>query len=397
MRILWVTTKAPWPPRDGGRLLVAETVQALVTRGHAIRVLAPLAAGTAIGAAHAGAAGAGVALDVVDAPPRAWSRAAITALVMRRSITFVRHARRPLGTLLDARLRVDSCDAVVVEQPQLVPTCRAAVAGRAPLVLRAQNVEADLWAGLAAATSASALASLVAREARRVARDERRALGLVDRVVALTTEDRARLARDAPRGLCIEVVPPVFPANLPAARGAWPGSPALILLGSAVWPPNRDGARWFVREVWPVIAGATPTAVLHRFDGDVATTAMGAERVVDHPSPAESADAFAPGSVLVVPLRIASGIRMKVLEAWARGVPVIATTAALRGLGVEAGRHALLADTPRQFADAVRALAADPSLAASLRAAGRDRLTARYDPAAVARQWEVVLEPLLAR
>jgi glycosyltransferase involved in cell wall biosynthesis len=68
------------------------------------------------------------------------------------------------------------------------------------------------------------------------------------------------------------------------------------------------------------------------------------EGVETHPAPADSREAFAPGAILVVPLRIASGIRMKILEAWARGLPVVATPEAAAGLEAEDGRELLLAE-----------------------------------------------------
>jgi len=88
--------------------------------------------------------------------------------------------------------------------------------------------------------------------------------------------------------------------------------------------------------------------------------------------------------VLAVPLRVASGVRMKILEAWARGLPVVATPAAAAGLGAEDGRELLLAADSDGFAAAVARLAAEPVLAAELVAAGRSALVRRHAPAAVA-------------
>jgi len=86
----------------------------------------------------------------------------------------------------------------------------------------------------------------------------------------------------------------------------------------------------------------------------------------------------------VVPLRVASGVRMKILEAWARGVPVVTTPEAAQGLEATDGRELLLAREPEEFALALRRLHEEPGLAAALVAAGRDRLTARHGPGAVA-------------
>jgi glycosyltransferase involved in cell wall biosynthesis len=101
--------------------------------------------------------------------------------------------------------------------------------------------------------------------------------------------------------------------------------------------------------------------------------------------------------VLVVPLRFGSGVRMKVLEAWARGVPVVATPAAAEGLEAEDGRELLLARTPAEFAAALERLSLDPRLGAALVTAGRERLAARHDPARVASQIGGVYSACLSR
>ena len=130
--------------------------------------------------------------------------------------------------------------------------------------------------------------------------------------------------------------------------------------------------------------GRCPRRRLHLFGDDAEALAASGAGIDPHPAPADSRDAFAPGSLLVVPLRIASGVRMKILEAWARGVPVVATPEAAAGLGAEPGRELLLATTAEEFAGALARLAAEPALVARLVAAGRERLAARHRPEAVA-------------
>lgn len=113
-----------------------------------------------------------------------------------------------------------------------------------------------------------------------------------------------------------------------------------------------------------------------------------------HPAPEDSRDAFAPGSVLVVPLRLASGVRMKILEAWARGVPVVATPEAVGGLGATPGREYLTMGGARGLVEALRSLQTGRSetggergegtRSASWVEAGRERLGAHHAPRRVA-------------
>jgi glycosyltransferase involved in cell wall biosynthesis len=103
---------------------------------------------------------------------------------------------------------------------------------------------------------------------------------------------------------------------------------------------------------------------------------------VDHAAPPDSAAAFPDGAILLVPLRVASGVRIRILEAWARGVPVVATSAAARGLGGEA--PLVVADDAAGFVQAVDRLAAEPVWRTSLVEKGRQRLREAHAPAHVA-------------
>jgi glycosyltransferase involved in cell wall biosynthesis len=269
-----------------------------------------------------------------------------------------------------------------------------------PLVLRAQNVESDLWRAAALHLTGPPVFPvwLAARvEAWRLGRWEGHAVGRVDRVVALTGPDAQRL--EALGGYLrsggpIDVIPAPFPASLPAGVRRLAGDPAVVVLGSAGWFPNRDAARFMAEQVWPEVVRRVPGAVLHLFGAGADLPSEASVR--QHPAPADSAVAFAPGSVMAVPLRVASGVRMKILEAWARGVPVVATPEATAGLEAEDGRELLVANRPQAFAAAIARLAAEPALAERLIAEGRRALARRHSPEQIGRALKAVYASLAA-
>lgn len=100
--------------------------------------------------------------------------------------------------------------------------------------------------------------------------------------------------------------------------------------------------------------------------------------IIRHRSPADSRDIFCEGAILVVPLRVASGIRMKILEAWARGIPVVATPEAASGLDARNGDEVLLAGNGAEFAEAIARLRDEPGLRQRLVALGRKILATRH-------------------
>jgi hypothetical protein len=381
MKALIVATKAPWPPVDGGRFLLRNTLEALAAAGHRPVLVAPVdPARFDLAAVRAELAGC-CEPRLVPAAPGHPLPSALRSWVSGMPLSVARHALSAVRREVEACLARERFDIVHAEQLQALPQAEPARSRGVPVVLRAQNVESDLWAETARRSSGWR-GRVLAVEALRLARWEGEAVRRAAAVLALTPEDAARLRVLAGGGGNVRIVRAAFP-ELPAAAGPrLSGAPAVVVLGSQGWLPNEDSVGWFLTEVWPATLAALPGAVLHLFGA--APPGPLPAGVVIHPPPRESAEAFVPGSILAVPLRIGSGVRIKVLEAWARGVPVVGTPAALAGLEVEDGREALVAGDPRSFAAALGRLAAEPGLADRLVEEGRRARRERHDPARVA-------------
>lgn len=419
MRLLWIATKPPLPPVDGGRLVAATTLAALAEQGVEIDLVAP---SPDIGTVKTSLA-AFCHPHLIPVSNRTKVGDLLRSAVRRRPFSIVRHEHEPMRRKVAELLERGRHDAVHVEQVQALAQAAPALRRGVPVMLRAQNVESDLWRwgeepgargkgrgarnrdprdvrdieGMAVeigghAMPAGASAALLrhvrrgmAWEARRLAAFEGWAVRRVTTTVTLSARDAERLQELAGPGAHVVTVPPPFAATLPAGGRPLPGEPPLILVGSGGWLPNRDANRWFLSAVWQEIRARVPGAVLHLF-------APAGERpplppgVTAHDPPTDSADAFAPGGILLVPLRVGSGVRMKILEAWARGLCVVATPEAVAGLEARDGHELLVARDAAGFAAAIRRLAEDSDLQESLIAAGRRALTEHHDPATVARR-----------
>ena len=390
MRILWVATKAPWPPGDGGRLVAAVTLEALRASGHEPTVVAPADPRESDIAAAAARREGWKSLVLVPAAPASLPWAALRGSLGRPPVTMRRHALPQVRQAVVGLLDEGRFDLAHAEQLQALGPLVEAERRGLPIVLRAQNVESELWRG---ASRAPVLGWFLRREAKRLAAWEGAMVRRVDATIALTARDAARLAELSGVPDRVHHVPAPFPSRLPPAGSRLPGSPVVVLLGSEGWWPNRDGARWFVDRVWPRVRKDLPQAVLH-VRGLKAPAGAGVDA---RPALADSREAFADGAVLVVPLRVASGVRMKILEAWSRGVPVVATPEAALGLEATSGRELLLARQPEDFALALRRVHVEPGLASALVAAGRDRLAARHEPRAVAERLLEVYSSAVSR
>lgn len=383
MRLLWIATKPPLPAIDGGRLVAWTTLEALAGRGAEITLVAPVSPGEDLAAIEAGLSEV-CRPRLIPAAPGVPVPTLLRSALGGRPYTITRHSDPALSREVERLVASGRFDAVHAEQVQAFAQAEPALRAGLSVVLRAQNVESDLWRS--AARLHPWAGPWLAREARRLARYEGAAVRRAAVTVALTERDAARLRELAGGRADVIAIPPPFPAALPPSELHLPGDPPVVLLGSGGWLPNRDATRWFLTEAWPEVRREVPGAILHLYAGRAERPGSLPVGVEPHPPPAESRDAFAPGAILAVPLRIGSGIRMKILEAWARGVPVVATPQAAAGLQAEAGRELLLAEDGPGFAAAIGRLVSEPGLRERLLAAGRRSLAAHHDPATVGRR-----------
>ncbi len=359
LRVLAVATKPPWPPTGGGRLALAALVEALAASGIAVRVVAPAADPRE---PHP-------LLRAVPVPPHRWAWA-LGRRLLGSPVAVARYALRPLAAAVDDEILRSRPDVVHLEQIHL-GWLLPGLAGRVPVVLRQQNVESDLLRQLATLVP-PLLATGLRREARALARFEAESCRRADLVAAISEADAARFRRAAP-GAPVEVLPPVAPA-VDAVREPLAGEPAFLCIGSFDWWPNRDGARWLVRAVWPAIRSALPGARLHLAGPGSASIGRGVAGVVRHGLVASAGRLYPPEATALIPVRAASGVRMRLLEAWAAGVPAVITPVGFAGLASADAGGAAVAAGAEAFAAAAVRVALDRELRATLVREGAARL-----------------------
>jgi glycosyltransferase involved in cell wall biosynthesis len=162
--------------------------------------------------------------------------------------------------------------------------------------------------------------------------------------------------------------------------------------------PNVDAMLWFTSEIWPlvrkefpdarlVVVGQKPHRRLQRLRKLPGVTLTG---FVPDVRPY-----IASAHVFVVPLRMGSGTRLKVLQAMAMGKAIVSTNIGAEGLGVRSGRELLLADSPQAFTDAVVSLLKDGRLRERLGASAQEFVSARFDWSVIAPKLGEVYAPIL--
>jgi glycosyltransferase involved in cell wall biosynthesis len=209
---------------------------------------------------------------------------------------------------------------------------------------------------------------------------ELHALQRCDLVVTLSATDAATLRRWLPR------LPAVYvPSGIDLAE--WPvcfdrrAEDEALFVGNYLHPPNVEGALWLARDVWPLVLRERPGARL-TLAGRAPPPAIQALAGTSIRVPGTLDDLralYARASLVVAPIFWGSGVRIKLLEALACGLPTATTAQAAEGIDLEHERSALFAERPAEFAAAVLRLLGDPALRTRLGAAGRAIVERDYD------------------
>jgi glycosyltransferase involved in cell wall biosynthesis/GT2 family glycosyltransferase len=387
-RVLWVTDEEPDPNGGGGNIRQAAMLDVLADHADVTVLLAGRLSDDSIRARVA---------SVIEVPrprPRA------TRSVMRRrgrDLARVLLRRQPVDVIETARIRrslepvlqriAPDFDVVIVQHLALAPLVRARRDER--WVIEVHNVPSERARQEAASESRRHVRQrwLLGREAANASRFQRRVVDEYDRVIVVSDGDGAALTSRVAEPFL--VVPNGVTTDRPPAE--LPDAPNLLLPASLNYRPNVLGALWFCDEVFPRVREAVPDAhfVLAGRDPVPEISALaerpGIEVLANVPRMESWVDW---ARVVVVPLHVGTGTRLKALEAMAAGRPLVGTSIGLEGLELVDGVHARIVDDPARMADAIVAILESRRCAEGLAARARGHVDAHF-------RWEQVAQPLL--
>lgn len=251
-----------------------------------------------------------------------------------------------------------------------------------PLTVTHHSVESDLLRSRALVTPGAPAQAYLRLQARRMETLEREWAPRVAANLMMSEIDAARLRQSAPGASTLVVPNGVDLAYFtPGKSGATvPGR--LVFVGPTYVYQNREAVDWFIAEIWPRIRKGLPTASLDLIGGARDEDARRYSRVPGVSVRGQVADvrpAMRDAALSIVPIRIGGGTRLKILDAWATGTPVLSTSIGCEGLAATDGRNIIIRDDPAGFAEAALALLADASAASDIGASGRATAEAIYD------------------
>jgi glycosyltransferase involved in cell wall biosynthesis len=185
-----------------------------------------------------------------------------------------------------------------------------------------------------------------------------------------------------------------------APAGTVPDPHLLVFSGAMDWLPNVDSVRWFAREVLPLIRRRLPRArllVVGRDPSQALIAELSGPSVEFTGTVEDVRPSLARAGLFVVPLRVGSGTRLKILEAWAMAKPVLSTSLGAEGLPARDGENILLADTPEALARRAIMVLQNPLEAERLGGAGRQAVEETFSWKRVGDQLLQAYEATLAR
>ena len=387
MRLLVASVVCPAPPDNGHRLRSYALLRALAALGHETTLLALSRREERADRAALARYCATVELFAAAPPP---SR--LANLPARDPYGRRRYHHAEMAAAIERAAQ--RSDALILDTLYAAANASGA-AEQPPLILHAHNVEHRLPARFAA-VSANPAARIYARhEAARLMRWERDVASQCRQVWACSAADAAAFRALAP-ATPVHVAPNVL--DLATYAPSPGGDPNLLLIaGGLDWLPNRDALEFFLRAIWPRLRRARPSLRLLVAGRPGPARHFGRGRhgagVTFRPDVADMRPLFSAAAACVVPLRIGSGTRFKILEAAALARPVISTTLGAEGLGFAPGREILIADEPEDFAAGVLWLLENAEARRAIALAARRHVLRAHGLDALA---EALSEPLAA-
>jgi len=248
-------------------------------------------------------------------------------------------------------------------------------------ILRCHNAEHVILERLANTEKNPLKRALLGIQARRLKRYEAAALDNFDLILAITDVDAERFRAMNPRSEERMIVIPAgadIPSELPPLPRKGAGPLRIVHIAAMDWLPNQAGLRWLVNQVLPLLEAAGLDYHLDAVGKNMPDEflRMNNPRVTVHGFVQDLRPITSAAHLAVVPLHVGGGMRVKILDYWSMGIPVVATRVGAEGL-TDGGAIAL-ADEPGDFAAAIRRLADDDAELERLRQTGFSKVAASY-------------------
>jgi len=368
MKILQLTNKLPFPPKDGGALATLNMTEGFLYHGHEVTMLAM---NTSRHFYDPGQIESkikeNIGLIAIPVNTDVSLLAAIKNLLIS-SIPYniERFRTKDYEQALVKLLTKNKYDIIQLEGLSLVsyiPAIRKF--SDSMLILRAHNVEHRLWDSIASGRKPGIKKLYFKILSRRLKRFESECLNKIDALIPITAKDKTIFLKMGNKKPLLVTPAGITPEESRDTTNDKIIFPSLFFIGALDWIPNQDGLLWFIENVWPDIVTKYPEMKFFI----AGRNAPGSFRKklrkqgIIFEGEVKNADNFTKDkAIMVVPLFSGSGIRVKILQSMSQGKVVISTPLGAEGIEAEHGKHILYARSPEEFTEKIDYIIVNKSL-----------------------------------
>ena len=378
-KILAITSELPWPLNTGGHLRTCFLLKAIAGQFD-LTLVVPIGGGDEEGVQAL--SGFGIKVEGVEVSPRSplgeAKRALLAAVRSEPYVMFHRHNRKEVRGRLAQLLRSEHFDAVYIDH--LDPYVFRDLFPAHPIIVDVHNVYSLLAERVAREHSGPRQWYLL-REARFLAGIERKIAADATALTAVSQEEQedfSRLGNDNVH-LVANGVDCSHYFTLPVGRTVQP--PVLLYIGALSWQPNAQAAKFLAHHVIGKVREKYPDAVLRVVGRSPDRSVMELAQIPGVEVHADVPDIgvyLEQASLLTVALDSGGGTRLKILEAFAAGLPVVSTATGCEGIDCEHERHLLIASRD-EFPAAIDRMLSAPQQAQAMAENGRRLVEQKYD------------------
>ncbi|HZV03986.1 MAG TPA: glycosyltransferase [Gemmataceae bacterium] len=396
LRVVMVDEELPYPPTSGKRIRTLNLTLRLARRHRLTYVCHRNADAEEARQAADFFAEHGIETVIIDraVPPKSGPRFYLRLaanLLSPLPYSVATHKSRGMRHTLAEIARTQRVDVWHCEWTPYAEVLRGIAASRR--VVMAHNVESIIWQRYHETETNPLRRWYIGRQWRKFQRFECRVLGEVERTIAVSDTDAQRLRDDFGVARVDVVENGVDTAYFqPQARRRNPRR--LLFLGSLDWRPNLDGVSLLLERVFPAVRAAEPSATLCLVGRNppeaLRRQAAAMPGVELHANVPDVRPYLADCGMLVVPLRIGGGSRLKILEALASGTPVVSTWIGAEGLHLEPGQDLTVVDDIGDLVTAILFGIRHPDVLQAESERGREKVLEHYDWDRLAERMEQV-------
>lgn len=391
MKVLGIASRLPWPPTDGARICMYHAVTGLAERGHEVHIVAPEEGGMPDGT---GDLESYARLHIVPFSPLPRAVGAGLTLMNSNPYTQLRKDLPEVYQLLDRLQEEIGFDVLYADQSHIAQygSYMKEKYGL-PYLFRSHNVEHEIWRRHTDRVRNPLMRLYLESQYKKWKRFEIGQMKKADVIASITDRDADTIRTLVP-GVPVETIPAAvdlqrFTFHAPEERE----EKSVILLGGMNWAPNRDAAIWFANDILPLIHREMPDVVCHLVGSDPPMSALPPStdlfRIEGYVK--DILPYYRNVALGLIPLRVGGGMRVKMVEMMASGLPIISTSIGAEGNQAVPGEHYIKADSAESFASAVVKLLREKSERERLSRAGRAFIEDNYSVQEIGRRFEALL------